>query len=78
MPYLHEKKIYLNRLKPITEYFYTTIEPQGYHVEKNQKYVVAVNLTEYKFYIFSERGLLRNRYDFEEKVMEYGVPTAVS
>lgn len=26
VPYLHERRIYLNRLKPSTEYFYTTIE----------------------------------------------------
>lgn len=26
VPYLHENRIYLNRMKPSTEYFYTTIE----------------------------------------------------
>ena len=26
MPYLHEKKIYLNRMKPNTEYFSTSLD----------------------------------------------------
>ena len=26
LPYLHDKKIYLNRIKDHTEYFYTSIE----------------------------------------------------
>jgi hypothetical protein len=26
VPYLHERRIYLNKLKPSTDYFYTTIQ----------------------------------------------------
>lgn len=39
VPYLHENRIYLNRMKPSTEYFYTTIETT-YQAEK--KYHIAV------------------------------------
>ena len=34
MPYLHERRIYLNKLKPGIEYFYTTIETT-YEAERN-------------------------------------------
>ena len=76
LPYLHEKKIYLNRMKPMTEYFYTTLDVQ--HGQEGKNVIVSVNLSEYKYYIFSERGLMMNRIDFTEKVKQYGVPVAVS
>ena len=34
VPYLHERRIYLNRLKPGIEYFYTTVETT-YETERN-------------------------------------------
>jgi hypothetical protein len=41
VPYLHERRIYLNRLKPSAEYFYTTIETT-YEAEKN--YNAAIDM----------------------------------
>ena len=26
LPYLHERKVYLNKMKPFNKYFYTTIK----------------------------------------------------
>ena len=47
VPYLHERRIYLNRLKPSTEYFYTTIET-SYEAEKKYHYAVALALAKDK------------------------------
>ena len=42
------------------------------------KSIVTVNLTEHKYYTFSQRGLLRNRVTFGKDVKKYGEPVAVS
>jgi len=34
MPYLHERKIYLNRMKMNTKYFYTTVKTDKHCVER--------------------------------------------
>ena len=39
---------------------------------------MSVNLSEYKYYIFSERGLLRNSVCFKKEINENGSPIAVS
>ena len=36
IPYLHERRIYLNRLKMNTKYFYTTIEPEEKGAEEEK------------------------------------------
>lgn len=83
MPYLHEKRIYLNRPKKFTDYFYTSIDLKD--IKKNKdftlkrvKQIVCVNLSEYKYYIYSLRGLLRNRVDFKHIIQKYGRLQAVS
>mmetsp|Transcript_1931 Transcript_1931/g.2766 ORF Transcript_1931/g.2766 Transcript_1931/m.2766 type:complete len:509 (+) Transcript_1931:3115-4641(+) len=75
VPYLHEKRIYLNRNKTNTEYFYTSIEQYSH---SKQRSIVCVNLSESKYYIYSQRGLLRNRIDFSKEVKFSGSPIAVS
>jgi hypothetical protein len=40
VPYLHDRRIYLNRLKPSIEYFYTTVET-SYASEKKYHEAVA-------------------------------------
>ena len=42
------------------------------------KSIVTMNLTEHKYYTFSQRGLLRNRVNFSKDVKKYGEPVAVS
>jgi len=39
VPYLHEKKIYLNRIKDHTEYFYTSIETRESDEKKYYQYL---------------------------------------
>ena len=40
--------------------------------------IIALNLTEYKFYTYSENGLMINRFAFKDMVMKYGDPIATS
>ena len=60
-PHLHEKRIYLNRIKPNTEYFYTAVPPCKNHkdFEQDQNVIVCVNLSESKYYSYCLSGILR-------------------
>lgn len=40
--------------------------------------ILAINLNEYKFYTYSENGLMINRFEFKDMVMKYGEPIATS
>ena len=106
-PYLHDKRIYLNRLKINTDYFYTSIESEvkdnsvpcdrivedlnreniwkslktkslresintddsktlhGHdHSRDSITSIICINLTEYKYYIYTQSGILVNRVNF--------------
>lgn len=39
LPYLHERKIHLNRLKFNTKYFYTSIQTHDQDIEQYQKQI---------------------------------------
>lgn len=90
LPYLHQKRLYLNRKKMNTEYFYTSIAQEipsyfkhmisndEYQSLKQQKSIVSVNLTESKYYVYSARGILRNRVKFNHIIREYGKIVEVS
>ena len=41
-------------------------------------YVFAFNLTEHKFYVYSEKGLLLNRIEYSDKVKLYGEEVSAS
>lgn len=93
LPFLHENRIVLHRNKPSTEYFYTStqrtvrldqasnVNPFSIATKKNSyimQSIVAMNLTESKYYVFSLRGLLRNRVEFKKEIQRYGKLKAVS
>jgi hypothetical protein len=67
LPYLHERKIYLNRIKKNTKYFYTTSQSGD-----SDSKIFAINLTESKYYIYSEKGLLLNRVKYLDLTKKYG------
>ena len=73
LPYLHERKIFLNRIKQNTKYFYTSLTSVIHdctgvagkdNAHKTIAYIFAFNLTESKYYVYSEKGLLLNRVNF--------------
>jgi hypothetical protein len=68
LPYLHERKIYLNRIKMNTDYFYTSIKSclnhEGHDCTNNSIICMKKNEREYKYYVYSHRGVLKNRINF--------------
>ena len=66
LPYLHERKIYLNRIKQNTKYFFTSIQ------RPTESIIISINLTESKYYVYQEKGLLINRINFQEMTKKYG------
>ena len=84
LPYLHQKRLYLNRKKMNTEYFYTSIRQEipsyikhmvssdEYRALQAMKSIISINLTESKYYVFSARGILRNRVKFSHIIHEFG------
>ena len=80
VPYLHDRKIYLNRKKQNTEYFYTS-KQVGYDPEdvcEKNSFIFAFNLNESKFYTYNEQGLLLKRIEFSEIIKKYGEIVAAS
>lgn len=92
LPYLHERKIFLNRIKLNTEYFYTLVETKvedsyqymkSFNIKSNDlapplqslespiksfSSVIAMNVTEYKYYVYTQNGILANRVAFQDYV----------
>ena len=69
VPYLHERKIHLNRIKQNTKYFYTSCQ-SGNGIDPTQIY--AINLTESKYYVYNEKGILLNRIEFGALIKKHG------
>ena len=88
LPYLHERSVNLNKLKPNTKYFYTLVDTQekltkGLLESLKDTYisrttVICMNLTEYKYHVYSTKGALISRIVFKNEVNKYGVPITVS
>ena len=79
LPYLHERKIYLNRIKSNTDYFYTNIQSRAENGLSNNSIVcMKKNEREYKYYVYSHRGVLKNRINFMQEVRNYGEPIGTS
>ena len=91
LPYLHERKIYLNSMKPDKQYFYTAIKERpgnifGEDAKMNNtlmsgplvNYMVSIDISSNKYFVYSEGGLLFNRVDYSREVNRYGVPIEVS
>ena len=82
LPYLHERRVYLNQIEANEKYFYTVVqecvgdEDSGNATERTL--IMAINFTKRDYQVYTERGILINRVDFSEYVEEYGTPISVS
>jgi hypothetical protein len=93
-PYLHERKIYLNKQKPGNSYFYTTIEEvdekhlfNSQHeyvknwagkVKQFTRYIISMDLDRSIYYVMSDKGILLNKINFSDQVKKYGKPIQIS
>lgn len=79
LPYLHERKIYLNPMKPRNNYFYTALEDlKVTATDSATTLMIAMDLTASKYFLYSEGGLLQHRVNFEAVTKVYGKPVQVS
>ena len=76
LPYLHERKIVLGNNKPECEYFETAQQSQIVGDEEISFF--NINLTESKYYVYSQNGMLKKRVDYQMAAEKYGTPRAVS
>lgn len=65
MPYMHERRLYLNKMKDTNKYFYTIFEDdnadywaEDSEIKRKTNYIVALDLTGHKGFVYSEGGLL--------------------
>ena len=84
LPYLHERKIYLNQIEMNHKYFYNVVEERDIGDSDNSgdqqmhTLIFAINCTKHNYQVYSERGLLLRVVKYEDMVRKYGLPIDVS
>ena len=68
MPYLHERRIYLNRRHNANQ-FYSLLED-----DNHQKYIYCMSLDQNKVYIYTDTGILLSNIPYNEIAAECGKP----
>mmetsp|Transcript_9402 Transcript_9402/g.14361 ORF Transcript_9402/g.14361 Transcript_9402/m.14361 type:complete len:92 (+) Transcript_9402:3671-3946(+) len=71
LPYLHERRIYLNR-RHYSNQFYTIVRHEGY------KFILCVCINDSKMYIYTETGILVDRILYREESQRWGKPVCIS
>lgn len=72
MPYLHERKIWLNMLTNNNQ-FYTI-----YRKSNDQLFIICLNMDEERVMVYTETGILLARVYYSELAKEIGKPVKVS
>ena len=72
VPYLHERKIFLGRIKDENDYFQTT------RLTRNGMSFFNFNITENKCHVYTQKGILKHRIEYSDQVKKYGKPMSVS
>ena len=67
----------LNKTRQDCEYFYTTFNREDSN-QNISKALLTMNITDSKYYIYSLKGLLRERVSFHHLTAQYGMVRAVS
>lgn len=71
LPYLHERRIYLNRRHESNQ-FYTISN------RREKKYILCLCINDNKLYVYTETGILKNRIKYDEIAEQHGKPESVS
>ena len=71
MPYLHERRIYLNRRHSANQ-FYSLID------DGNQRYIYCMCLDSNKIYIYTDTGILLSKIPYGDIAAECGKPQELS
>ena len=85
LPYLHERKVYLNQIERTHKFFYNVVNEEfddekakDGKIQKGKKYIFAINLTKYYYDVYTLRGIKLRRVSYKKFVKEYGTPLQVS
>ena len=84
LPYLHERKIYLNQIELTHKFFYNVVVEQdiGDKDEAGDNdihtLIFAINFTKFYYDVFTERGIQLRTVSFKDEVSRYGIPINVS
>lgn len=78
IPFLHERKIYLNRNNDDEKYFYTTIRVPTEDLKALNSLFVTMCISSSKYYVYNMKGIQKSRVDFKRIIKEYGDIKAVS
>jgi hypothetical protein len=71
LPYLHERRIYLNR-RHDANHFYTILS------QNDIKFILCIVFQDNKMYVYSETGILMQRILYTEFTEKYGKPCSIS
>ena len=72
MPYLHERRIYLNR-RHTSNQFYTLVRHQS-----GITLILCLGVQDNKMYIYTETGILIDRINYKDIAYKYGKPVEIS
>lgn len=75
LPYMHERKIRINKMKNDCSYFYTMLEESAFEVDIDLKKklhthqgsiktIISMDLSRCRYSVFSESALLLNKVNF--------------
>ena len=71
LPYLHERRIHLNR-RADSNQFYTIAEYE------DKKFILCMCIDDDKLYVYTETGILVRRITYSDLSEDYGRPQAIS
>lgn len=71
LPYLHERRIYLNRRHQSNQ-FYTICNYKG------QNFILCLCINDDKIYVYTETGILKKRIKYGHITEEHGKPESIS
>jgi len=84
LPYLHERKVYLNQIELTHRWFYNIVaegdtgESENLDDETKRNYLFAYNFSKFEFDVYTEKGIQVRHNNFKKQVKNYGVPIQVS
>jgi hypothetical protein len=79
LPYLHKRKIQLGKNKLGVKYFQTAIEASVNKKSKTKvQQLMCMDVTNHKYCIYSEGGILKDRVSFKKEIEDYGEIISVS
>lgn len=83
LPFLHERKLYINKMESHHKYFYFTITATDKKLASREKVskrnlMVCMDITSMTYRVYTERGILINEFSFKHLCEQYGKPLTVS